>query len=747
MTRDSCRRRTGRVVPRAEKCWWFNNRGSQSSQWRMWIATQSSIRCWRKGHLRYCCNQVWINNGGRIPWNVTAICECETFRIFCLMGGHHMKGGSENHLTDQLYRLEQWSNITLFCERPSRLHQFGPEVLPGFFLGYVLFAGRIRKGDIMVADIEELEQMDASELYARRLNAEEVSTPMKGENFIFPVADGTVKISGGDQDLRTSTLIRDSPDTGEEQDILRGESEGSSSIPRQDVSWYDGEANSDFWSISGDFIYRHRVEPQVKLFVPTEGSYIDWCRRNILKITGMLMEKENCRMHGPGCTRFILLNEKPPDGYTWSGRRLTRKQTTSRPDNVGPDMWKHVSDESKKKRKEKQKWTIEKPTLDNARRLRGTYLIDPDDQEFKDIMKNARGKLEVPMPASMPCQIQLESFWATCSVGKDCKTKYACMVEADESLRIRMEGAPHRYHEDHIAGKGMNSLSHYNIVHMVLFAQCCVLRSSVHSRAQSPRVLMCHCTCPATRLKCFPVTSKSRLSRLCLARVNTASSFGTSLLLLLGCSEVAGKLAALLEDARQNTLVWLKLTNLWEFVWKELLTDIMKIILQEKERIYWVTAILCTWCSVHNAACSGPACTAERALLVSSCVIVHQMQRQQWENNGITRENTGMAADESQEQKWGDRWSKEWGQKSSFCVIHGSLSSQEFGVGTTSSELQRSSRTSRRHCERWFRILCSIYWASIISITDDSCKSNGCHTKAARWRRTSSRRNIVWHPG
>ena len=28
-----------------------------------------------------------------------------------------------------------------------------------------------------------------------------------------------------------------------------------------------------------------------------------------------------------------------------------------------------------------------------------------------------------------------------------------------------MEGAPHRYHEDHIAGKGMSSVSHYKIVH------------------------------------------------------------------------------------------------------------------------------------------------------------------------------------------------------------------------------------------------------------------------------------------
>ena len=34
----------------------------------------------------------------------------------------------------------------------------------------------------MVADIEELEQKDASEVHARRLNAKEVLTPMKGEN-------------------------------------------------------------------------------------------------------------------------------------------------------------------------------------------------------------------------------------------------------------------------------------------------------------------------------------------------------------------------------------------------------------------------------------------------------------------------------------------------------------------------------------------------------------------------------------
>ena len=88
----------------------------------------------------------------------------------------------------------------------------------------------------MVADVEELEEMDASELHARRLNAKEVLTPMNGEKIIFPVADGTVKVSGGDQRLRTSTLLRDRPDRGEEQGNLRGESDGSSPTPLQHSS-------------------------------------------------------------------------------------------------------------------------------------------------------------------------------------------------------------------------------------------------------------------------------------------------------------------------------------------------------------------------------------------------------------------------------------------------------------------------------------------------------------------------------
>ena len=67
----------------------------------------------------------------------------------------------------------------------SRLHQFGPKVLPSKFLGCAMHAGVIWKGDILVADIEELEEMDAFEIYAKRLNAKDVLTKKKGVKILY----------------------------------------------------------------------------------------------------------------------------------------------------------------------------------------------------------------------------------------------------------------------------------------------------------------------------------------------------------------------------------------------------------------------------------------------------------------------------------------------------------------------------------------------------------------------------------
>ena len=287
----------------------------------------------------------------------------------------------------------------------SRIHQFGKKVLPGLFLGYALYAGRIWKGDVLIADLEELETMDASEIYSKRLNAKEVIFPREGE-FIFPIADGRIRTPGGDQELRTSTLIRPRPIQGEGHVDFLGESEGS--LAQLHDSFPDaGEAINDFWSMSGSFIYRHHVEPRVKLHSPREESfpiplkYIDVTRTTHTNLD-VKQEKRiddywnidgSRDLSNPwtGFTQFTLLDEKAPNGYTWAGGRLTRKQLTSRPDHLWPELWKSMGKNAKLK--EKQKWSEEKIHLDNARKLRGIYFIDPEDKEFKETIKNARKKV------------------------------------------------------------------------------------------------------------------------------------------------------------------------------------------------------------------------------------------------------------------------------------------------------------------------------------------------------------------
>ena len=122
--------------------------------------------------------------GGQILWNVTPICE--TSQIYCLMGRRPMKDVLGNHLKDLVIpfgSLVEYHPIT--AKDQSRIHQFGKKVLLGLFLGYALYAERIWKGDVLIADLEELETMDASEIYSKRLNAKEVIFPKQGEYLFF----------------------------------------------------------------------------------------------------------------------------------------------------------------------------------------------------------------------------------------------------------------------------------------------------------------------------------------------------------------------------------------------------------------------------------------------------------------------------------------------------------------------------------------------------------------------------------
>ena len=102
------------------------------------------------------------------------------------------------------------------------------------------------------------------------------------------------------------------------------------------------------------------------------------------------------------------------------------------------------------KLKEKQKWAEEKIHLENERKFRWIYFIDREDTEFKQTIKNARKKLETSVAPAMPCKIM-----KNCGSGASnrIKTKLACILEANESTRMRMGNSLPSNHEDHIAGK------------------------------------------------------------------------------------------------------------------------------------------------------------------------------------------------------------------------------------------------------------------------------------------------------
>ena len=81
----------------------------------------------------------------------------------------------------------------------------------------------------------------------------------------------------------------------------------------------------------------------------------------------------------------------------------------------------------------------------------------------------------------MPCKIMKN---CGSGVSDKNKTKLACILEANESTRMRMGNSIPSNDEDHIAGKGENSLQQYNLVHKFIHASSYENSSSESSGGQ-----------------------------------------------------------------------------------------------------------------------------------------------------------------------------------------------------------------------------------------------------------------------
>ena len=93
--------------------------------------------------------------------------------------------------------------------------------------------------------------------------------------------------------------------------------------------------------------------------------------------------------------------------------------------------------------------------------------LTPRIRSTKETIKNARKKLETSVAPAMPCKASTKGkHGATRGKSNDIKSKLACILEANESTRMRMGySQPHNHEGPYCRKRCENSLQHYNLVH------------------------------------------------------------------------------------------------------------------------------------------------------------------------------------------------------------------------------------------------------------------------------------------
>ena len=175
--------------------------------------SRSNLLCKKKkkAPLPHCCNQVWMKIGGQIPCNV--IPTCEAFKISYLLGKNTIrKTFWRTILKDQSFRLVHWLSVTLSLRKTS---QESINLERKSYLDCSLLCtrgefGRVTNWLQTLRSWKRWTHQKSTQKYSLRKS----DISQRNGKFIFPVADGRIKLPGGDQELETSTLIRDRPIRG-----------------------------------------------------------------------------------------------------------------------------------------------------------------------------------------------------------------------------------------------------------------------------------------------------------------------------------------------------------------------------------------------------------------------------------------------------------------------------------------------------------------------------------------------------
>ena len=107
-----------------------------------------------------------------------------------------------------------------------------------------------------------------------------------------------------------------------------------------------------------------------------------------------------------GSTTFELLKPLPPPGYRWINGRLTRDQTTTRPDHIFPETWPSIS--KRQKGIEIQKGEEERKEKTVARNenvyLQGRFFVpEAELEEYNSVIQlELTHSQNLPRPPAMP---------------------------------------------------------------------------------------------------------------------------------------------------------------------------------------------------------------------------------------------------------------------------------------------------------------------------------------------------------
>ena len=422
----------------------------------------------------YCYNQVWMKIGGQIPWNVTPTCEMLQISYLTL---NPIWGTFWETIwrTNRSVWFTGWV-LPYICERPVKNPSIWKESLTWIVPWIRFVRGENLEGwrtgcrrwgvgnDGRIRNLLEKNQCKGSNIFQRKWKFYFSSRRWTNQSFW--------KRSGTENthlDTGTSTSRRKSRWFSWRIRRVSSSTSRLTSGCRWSDKWFLVHVRKlqippSRWTKSQNFTRREKnhslfhwntltypeLHKRIRMSSKSDASTIiefRWVSRLVRSLD---------RFH----TIYSVGRETSKRIY------VVRGETDKKAVNIQARsfMARTLDQNGKKCPAEGQKWSPEKPKLDNARKLRGIYLIDFKRQGIQTIT-NARKKLETSMALAMPCKTS-----KTCKHGvargkpNEFKSNLACILEASESTRLRMEESLPNYHENHIAGKWDNSLQQHNSV-------------------------------------------------------------------------------------------------------------------------------------------------------------------------------------------------------------------------------------------------------------------------------------------